>query len=191
MKKTLVALAALAATGAFAQVTLYGSADLCYISHATEATAGTVRDKTSGIGESCFAGPRLGFKGEEDLGGGLKASFTVETGYSLTSQQGLKVRVTSAGHQSTLNGGGGFGLGTNRQSWLALDGGFGQVMAGMIYSNAYQLMSTISGMGGETQGSNHLDTSPATRYNGIKYTAPAMGGVTIKADYASTSGKNT
>jgi len=191
MKKTLVALAAMAATGAFAQATLYGSIDVCYISHSTEATAGTVSQKSSGIGESCFAGPRLGVKGEEDLGGGLKASYTIEWGYSVISPYGNKIRVGSSDHQTTTGGGSGMSLGTNRQSWAAVSGGFGEAKAGYFYTNAYELLVTISGMGGETQGSNHLDTSPATRYGGLKYTAPTMGGVTVKLDYATTSGKNT
>ena len=73
MKKTLIAMAVLAASGAaFAQstVTLYGVVD-----------AGIINDGTDTKFKSGVNGtPRLGVKGTEDLGGGLKASFTVETG---------------------------------------------------------------------------------------------------------------
>ena len=89
MKKTLIALAAVAATGAaFAQssVTLYGVADiglaktnkagLGYGNDSLQATAnGTLNNGNS----------RLGVRGVEDLGGGLKASFNFEQGINLAN----------------------------------------------------------------------------------------------------------
>jgi len=77
MKKTQFALAALAlvaSSAALAEgVTVYGTADVSVIHN----DSGTLM---GGAGNS--AGSIIGFKGSEDLGGGLKASFNLETGYT-------------------------------------------------------------------------------------------------------------
>jgi len=80
MKKSLIALAVLAASGAAmaqSSVTLYGVAD-----------AGVVKlagDKTKMGGSTTMnnGNSRLGVRGIEDLGGGLKVGFNFETGLSL------------------------------------------------------------------------------------------------------------
>ena len=71
MKKTLIALAALAATASFAQstVTLYGVVDAAYAKG-----TGSVSDKTQ-LKSGGYSSSRFGVRGTEDLGGGLKASF--------------------------------------------------------------------------------------------------------------------
>jgi len=81
MKKTLIALAALAAGTAFAQssVTMYGQLDIGYSLHQTG--AGTSGANNNVAMNSGFHGPsRMGIKGSEDLGGGLKANFDLQTG---------------------------------------------------------------------------------------------------------------
>jgi predicted porin len=84
MKKTLVALAALAATSAFAQssVEIYGIVDVGYsnIKSTTGNTDALADGTASGFGNSAQSTSRLGFRGTEDLGGGTKAGFTFETG---------------------------------------------------------------------------------------------------------------
>jgi predicted porin len=63
---------------------------------------------------------RLGLRGREALGGGLNAIFTLESGYNLdtgTSNQGGRL----------------FG----RQAWVGLQGDFGAVTAGRVYSMLY------------------------------------------------------
>ncbi|MRX07901.1 porin [Pseudoduganella sp. FT25W] len=79
MKKSLIAIAVLAATSsaAFAQsnVTIYGILDAGIVSERGGA-AGTVSKVTSGAASAS----RIGFKGTEDLGGGLSAIFKLETG---------------------------------------------------------------------------------------------------------------
>lgn len=69
MKKTLVALAALAATGAFAQVTITG--ELAYGFATSKTTAGA---SAAGWGVDTS---QLWFKASEDLGGGYKAAATM------------------------------------------------------------------------------------------------------------------
>ena len=80
MKKSLIALAVLAASGAAmaqSSVTLYGVADAGVVKLDGQSTqmgsASTMNNGTS----------RLGVRGVEDLGGGLKAGFNFETGLSL------------------------------------------------------------------------------------------------------------
>jgi hypothetical protein len=75
MKKSLIALAALAATSAaFAQssVTLFGVVDLAYENVKTNA------GRISGLSPSANSSSRIGFRGVEDLGGGMSASFWLE-----------------------------------------------------------------------------------------------------------------
>ncbi len=88
MKKSLVALAALAATGAFAQssVTLYGVGDIWLGQTKTTVTpTGGVSTGVAQvqIGSGGVNGSRFGLKGSEDLGGGLKANFQFENGFNL------------------------------------------------------------------------------------------------------------
>ena len=88
MKKSLFALAALSAVAGAAQaqssVTVYGVLDVGFASTSTRAptssTSGVVKSTTNQFDQSRETSSRLGFKGTEDLGGGLSAFFTAETG---------------------------------------------------------------------------------------------------------------
>jgi len=83
MKKTLVALAAAAATGAFAQtVTLSGRASMDY---STFAATGSTAAGTDLPGRARLAdsGSRITFAVSEDLGGGLRAGVYCETGFQM------------------------------------------------------------------------------------------------------------
>ena len=80
MKKTLVALAAVsAAAGAFAQsnVTIYGLIDL-NLSHERSGD-----QRYQGVHHGELNGSRLGFRGNEDLGNGIKAVFVLEQGFNI------------------------------------------------------------------------------------------------------------
>src|ERR1700709_1761912 len=86
MKKSLLALAVLTAVSGVASaqssVTLYGKVDL-----------GMVYDaggpgKSVRLDSGVTGGSRIGFKGVEDLGGGNKFSFQLETGYCADSTAG-------------------------------------------------------------------------------------------------------
>ena len=83
MQKKLIALAVagLASTAAFAQsnVTIYGIVDAGYVNSSVDRAAGG-NGNFSGIQSGVWAGSRLGFRGEEGLGNGLKAVFTLEYG---------------------------------------------------------------------------------------------------------------
>jgi len=95
MKKSLFAMAAVTAFAGAAQaqssVTVYGIIDAGYIGGNVRSATGTVATSTplrgtyNNIGSSAESTSRLGFRGTEDLGGGLSAFFTLETGLQPTN----------------------------------------------------------------------------------------------------------
>lgn len=118
MKKSLIALAVLAASGAaMAQstVTLYGIIDTYLqsgtVENALNATAASVT--TTKLESGSVNGSRWGLKGAEDLGGGMKANFQLESGFS---------NDTGAAGQG--------GLLFGRHAWVGLSGDFGAIRFG-------------------------------------------------------------
>lgn len=109
----------LCAGGALAQssVTVYGRVDagLRYVSN-TDAQGGS----TTSVDNGALSGSRLGFTGTEDLGGGLKAMFTLESG--LNPDTG-----------TLAQGGRMFG----RQAFVGLSSSFGTVTLGRQMSPIY------------------------------------------------------
>ena len=85
----------------------------------------------------------LGVKGEEDLGGGMKASYLYEFG--------LATDTTQAGKDSDGNA----ASTTNRQSYVGLSGGFGALRIGKQYSNAF-MNALAADPGGATGGKGAL-----------------------------------
>jgi len=212
MKKSLIALAALAATGAFAQstVTLYGLADIAYGAQKTTGEAGR-SIKSSGVQDGANAGSRIGFRGTEDLGGGLTAQFVVEQGIAPTNDESFGTRSAAAGHQvdgfSTSGGAaalsgtaGAYSNGTNRQSYLGLSSAdMGTVRIGYQYTNLYEL-GTLSGyvlgsegIPGADKAHLHGQTvTGGTRANAITYISPTFSGVTVQLQYgAGSAGRDT
>ena len=115
MKKSLVALAVLAAAGAASaqsSVTLFGIVDAS-IGHISGSNGGASRTY---MGKSGLNSSRLGFRGVEDLGGGLAASFWLEG--ALGNDDG------TAGQLGT----GGFDF--RRRSTISLSGNFGEIRLG-------------------------------------------------------------
>ena len=115
MKKSLVALAVLAAAGAASaqsSVTLFGIVDAS-VGHISGSNNGASRTY---LGNSGLNSSRLGFRGVEDLGGGLAASFWLEG--ALGNDDG------TAGQLGT----GGFDF--RRRSTISLSGNFGEIRLG-------------------------------------------------------------
>ncbi len=175
MKKTLIALAAVAATSAFAQstVTLYGYGDIG-IGQSIVATGATnktqLNPNTADVG-----GIRFGMKGTEDLGGGLKANFQLES--------------------DTVNGDTGAQAGGifTRAAWFGLEGGFGAVQLGRQSRASLQAAPTVFGWRGtSSQGQlglrGTIDTaggiSASSRYNAaIRYNTPTFNGFKASLQY--------
>ena len=120
MQKKLIAMAVagLASGAALAQsnVTVYGIVDMAYIRGAADGASSRTFINSGGL-----SGSRLGFKGVEDLGNGLKAVFNLEWGMEVDQQLGLGQTGTGAaigtnsasGHpRSAATGGGTAATGT-------------------------------------------------------------------------------
>jgi len=210
MKKTLVALAALAATSAFAQsVTLYGLVDVGYGAKQFETPAGVVKAKQSGVMDGGFAGNRIGFRGTEDLGNGQAVGFVIEQGISPTNGALFGVRTATAGLQydgyaastGKFDQGttGGYSQGTNRQSFVSFkDNNLGEVRAGYQYTTLYEI-STLMGfttmsegvVGGSASHTHGQAAAGGTRANGINYISPRMMGFGASVQVGSASGRDT
>ena len=109
-------------SGASAQssVTIFGVMDLS-VMHARGGSASATTMSSSGLGASQF-----GFRGTEDLGGGLKAGFWLESGLNPDTGSG---QLTNTNNQPNGFTGGG-GLTFNRRSYVSFSGPFGQFRMG-------------------------------------------------------------
>jgi len=210
MKKTLVALAALAATSAFAQsVTLYGLVDIGYGAKQIQDSAGGVRAKQSGVMDGGFAGNRIGFRGTEDLGSGQAVDFVIEQGISPTNGALFGVRTGNSGIQydgyAPSTGkfdpgtGGGYQQDTNRQTFAALrDAKLGQVRVGYQYTTLYEI-STLDGYTTMSEGvyggsNTHVfgqGFAGGTRADGITYISPRMQGFGFSVQSGSAKNRDT
>ena len=141
MKKSLIALAVLAASGAAmaqSSVTLYGVLDtgLTY-SKGEESVYGMTH-----VGGNVNS--RLGFRGVEDLGNGLKATFNLESGFSA---------------DDGTNYMGQDGLAFTRTSTVGLAGNFGEVRLGRMLTSSYLAVSRYDAFGDTGIGARWLGTS--------------------------------
>ena len=183
MKKSLIALAVLAASGAAmaqSSVTLFGVVDATY-----QYGSGSVSNKSQ-LGNSGYNSSRLGFRGVEDLGGGMSASFWLEAGVNNDNGSGAN---TSTNNQATGATGGG-GLTFNRRSTVSLNGGFGEVRLGRDFTPQFWNLTVFDPFGtngvGTTQTLNSSLGGPTTvrASNAIGYFLPGkLGGFYGQAQY--------
>ena len=185
MKKSLIALAVLATTGAaFAQssVTMYGRIDLSVGS--IDQTSGTFLNSgndNSGVFSGALTTSRYGFRGTEDLGGGLKGNFVLETAVKAdTGAQGNSARFFD--RAAWLGLAGGFGEVNIGKNWTALDDIYGAGNSGFDGSRL-----AISNVVWESAG--YADIPNST----IKYVSPSFGGFSGAASYSldQTIGQST
>ena len=190
MKKSLIALAVLAASGAAmaqSSVTLFGIVDTAvgYVDNANAAG-----DSVYGLTTSGNATSRLGFRGVEDLGGGLKAGFWLEG--------------EIFGDNGNANG-----FNFQRRSTVSLMGGFGEVRMGRELTPSYSKTSSYDLFGqtgiGQFMGWRDwatnsdvgttvptADASNVRASNMISYFTPNFGGLTAGLGYGfdeQTTGK--
>jgi predicted porin len=160
MKKLLIATAALAMVAGTAQaqssVTVYGVIDTGY-NNLKNDVAGTVTETTAVAGGQLTANgeaatSRFGLRGTEDLGGGMRAHFVIETGIGATAGQAgggttlgdrsfwagiedAKMGQLRAGRQDTFT----------RSNWLAHDQlAMANVVGNLAHSTALGSASTAS-----------------------------------------------
>ena len=183
MQKKLIALAvaSVASGAAFAQtnVTMYGIADAGYVYSTGKANiAGGGTNKYSGIDSGLLSGSRLGFKGEEALGNGLKAIFQLEYGLSIDSNVGVGTALAP------------------RQQFVGLSSNaLGTVALGRQYAPGYDATARNDAFAGaafapqsflttSTDVNNTITPNSGARWNNaVTYTTPNWGGFTGKAIY--------
>jgi len=189
MQKKIIALAiaGLASTGALAQtnVTVYGILD-AYYSYNSVDTKGVIGAKPStkhldssghDIGSGGLSGSRLGFRGTEDLGNGLKANFVLE--YAVQNDTNTGLGLDSVNNQL-------------RQGAVGLSGNWGAVNAGRLQSAAYDWDCTtapLAGSGldakGKLAGHLLLGCGGAGRVNSaVAYNSPNFSGFTFAFNHA-------
>jgi predicted porin len=160
MKKLHLALAAVAALSAGAaaaqsNVTIYGRMNLSIERQKAGDVSNTVMQNNAS---------RIGFKGTEDLGGGLKAGFVLEHG--LSADTGAQTQTEFWARQSELN----------------LSGGFGMLRFGRYTSEAYFATADYVSMHNHDTGTSAdaLYAYLGRDVNKIAYRTPDINGLTVE-----------
>lgn len=161
MKKTLIALAVLGSVAGVAQaqsaVTIYGKLDQGVRKQTSEATQLTNR-----------AASRIGFKGSEDLGGGLSAIFQFENRFK--ADTGVQDDATHL---------------FKAQSNVGLKGAFGTVRLGRIYNNVDDIAAGLDPFGQDGISAMQTNALAVTRQdNSIRYDSTNFSGFAVQAIYS-------
>jgi predicted porin len=186
MKKSLIAMAVLAASGvasAQSTVTLYGLVDAYVGSTKNKLTVNGASTslRQTGVDSGGFNTSRFGFKGSEDLGGGLKANFVLEAGFDASTGASNNYGNPFTGTTSNAT----FG----RQSWVGLSGGFGEVKLGKMWTP----YDEVKGLGAGAFDSNIFAPANAVWLsntyqdrpgNAVYYSTPSFGGISAAAMYS-------
>jgi predicted porin len=190
MKKNLIALAvagAFVAPVAMADVTIYGIANISYDqtkNGSAGASTGVTNNKISSNAS------RLGFKGSEDLGGGLSAVWQIESTIGLDSSAStLANRATWAGLSSKEMGT--LSAGRHETAYKMATRGYD------VFSDGIADNRNIMGGGGASstvaaaQGANAYMAFDARQPDTVRYDSPNINGFTVAATYTASSETNT
>ncbi|WP_395824761.1 porin [Collimonas sp.] len=172
MKKTAFALAALGLIGASAQaqtnVTIYGVVDT---SLTYTGKVGAKNGTRLSVDSGDLSTSRIGFKGTEDLGNGLKAIFHLENGFNADDGS-----LGTTSPSPTL---------FDRKSVVGLSGSFGTVTLGRQtdflegIGNKYTSVQTFGGNGVKGGHFNNLDRISGSRTNNsVRYDSNSISGFT-------------
>ena len=190
MKKSLIAIAALAAAGAAAaqsSVTMYGQVNTGYEHSKTDITIGGVKTttKTTGFQNDRVNTSRLGFKGEEALGNGLSATFALEMGFNASNGE-------FGGQEKDENGSQGAAA-FNRRAVVGLKGAFGEVRIGKDstpmneFDGSFKAIDRTASLAqidvnndGEIKPKDDLDAAFTARPTGLFYNG-TFSGVNVSA----------
>ena len=204
MKKSLLALATMGAFAGAAQaqssVTVYGIYDGGYSSSNTKESVGATKtnSQTSGYTGAESATSRIGFRGLEDLGGGLSANFNLELGVTAgtgtvgvtTATAGATQGSDSASVRTSIVGisskeYGSLAVGrqtTGMHAILAGDVWGGNNMAGDI--TYFGIASTAAGAGVTASGRINFVTTRSS--NMLTYTSPTLMGASVRLEQGNT-----
>jgi predicted porin len=194
MNKNILAIAiaaAVAAPSAFAAATVYGVAHMSGNSFSSiggmgNANAVAAGGTSTGMTSLSSNSSLVGIKGDEDLGGGMKAVYQMEFGVDMDGNSGSTGADASTGINSTRN------------TFVGVGGGFGTVLAGRhdslikMTGRKYDLFGDQIGnnrniLGGGSAAAATAKTGSFVvdgRHNNVlAYVSPSFGGVTIGAAY--------
>ena len=159
-----VALLAAGTVSAQSSVTIYGRLNTTLESQKNIGAVGTQRVMQNNAS-------RLGFRGVEDLGGGLKAEFFLEHRFN-----------ADTGTSATPFWGG--------DSYVGLSGGFGSIKLGRLTSAAYYATADYISFHNHDTGtsSDFLYTYLTNGSNTISYTTPSLGGLTAEVSVSAAEG---
>lgn len=166
MKKTLIAAAVLAASGAAmaqSSIEIYGEVDL-WIGSTKDTSVSN--DRITKLDSNGLDTSKIGFRGSEDLGGGLKANFNLEAQIGADTGVGLN-------------------NGFNRISWLGLSGGFGEVQFGKVWSAFDDAFFPLL----NNKAASGFIVAPGLGYNdrpnnSLKYISPEIGGFVAAGSFS-------
>jgi general bacterial porin, GBP family len=192
MKKNVIVaavatLAASFATAANAQssVTLYGLVDtgLTYVNNVQAPTYGTAngpqRASFHGLTSGNLQESRWGLRGSEDLGGGMKAIFVLESGFNVDNGK-------SSGNNSLFS----------RQSYVGVSSDFGTVTMGRQYDGVVDYLGPLSAAGtwggtyfGHAFGNDNLNSDYSIG-NALKYQSNNYSGFSFSGMYGFSNQSN-
>jgi predicted porin len=142
-----------ASASAQSSVTLFGVVDA-----ALSVGKGSIADRTRLV-SGAMQSSRLGFRGTEDLGAGLAASFHLEAG--LNTDDGT-MGSTNTNNQASGTGtaaAGTQGLTFNRRSTVSLSGGMGELRLGRDYDPQFWNLTTFDPFGSVGSGLSLTNTN--------------------------------
>jgi len=174
MQKKIIALAlaGLASSAAFAQtnVTIYGRADMGYVYRGGADGASMKADGRGEIASGVASGSRIGFKGTEDLGNGLKAIFQAEFGVNMDAETGFA---------------------NTRNAYVGLNSNLGTVVAGRLDGVRYGVYGKYDVFANGYLGNFTQMTSQVDRANSaVAYISPSFAGLTATLAYSSHIGNS-
>lgn len=180
----LAVLACCSEASAQSSVTLFGIVDAAY-SHGSGSVSSR-NQLTSGSSNSS----RVGFRGTEDLGGGLSASFWLEAQFSTDTGTGVATNLNNQASGVATAPAGTQGLTFNRRSTVSLAGQWGELRLGRDYTGHYRNRVdtdpfSVVGVGATQVNVGTLAGQTSTRAsNAIGYFLPAkLGGWFGQAQY--------
>ncbi len=187
MKKTLLAAALMAGFAGVAQaetsVTLYGIVDtgLGYTQFKDKGDSNLKASRT-GFYDGVQSGNRWGLRGSEDLGDGLRAVFTLESGFTLSNGMGAQSHENDKGEKTSRLFGREATLGLAGDSW-------GSLVFGRQTNVASRYIGDIASPFGDAFGIAHIGntfTSAATvrADNTIVYATPNFNGFDFAIGYS-------
>lgn len=160
------AAATLAASAASAQVSVYGIVDVGIERVSNVNAAGDNALKMPSLTGSVPS--RLGFRGSEDLGNGISAVFTLETGFAPDNG--------TLGQGNRLFG---------RQAWVGLKGSYGTLMLGRIPNMTFMSIAKADVMGPHIFSISSLDGYlPNSRSDNAVGYLGTFNGVTVGGTYS-------